>query len=91
MNGVSIKLQLTVALVVRKRASWLMLETSGELFMISLTLEIGREMVFLASDEGSAFSGLFWDIFKKLSGDTHKQKYNNYCFGCAGGFFFVLI
>ena len=31
-----------MALVIRKSDSWLIFETSGELFMIVLTLEIGR-------------------------------------------------
>lgn len=90
MNGASMKLQLTVALVVRKRASWLMLETSGELFMINRTLEMGREIVFLASNAGSSFSGRFCDIFTKLLRDTDKQNHN-YCCGYAAGFFLVFI
>lgn len=66
----SIKVQLTVALVVRKRASWLMLETSGELFIINLTLEIGREMFFLLVDVWSSLSGVFWDIFMRTRRQT---------------------
>ena len=56
---ISHQTRLTVALVVRNRASWLMLETSGELFIISLTLEMGREMFFLLVDVWSSLSGLF--------------------------------
>lgn len=64
---------LTVALVVRKRASWLMLDTSGELFIISLTLEIGSEMVFLLADVGSSFSGVLPDIFGPAQRETELQ------------------
>lgn len=63
VDRTEIKLKLTVALVVRKRASWLILDTSGELFIISLTLEIGSEMFFLFVDVWSSFSGVFPDIF----------------------------
>lgn len=55
----SINAQLTVAFVVRKRASWLMLDTSGELFIINLTLEIGSEIVFLFVGVWSSLSELF--------------------------------
>lgn len=64
------EMRLTVALVVRNRASWLMLDTSGELFMISLTREIGSEMVFLLLDAWSSLSGLFRDIFIKTGRQT---------------------
>lgn len=40
-----------------------MLETSGELFIINLTLEIGSEIVFLFVGVWSSLSELFWDIF----------------------------
>lgn len=71
------KVQLTVALVVRKRASWLMLETSGELFIISLTREIGSEIVFLLADVWSSLSELFWAIFV---GTRHETSGIRSCF-----------
>lgn len=68
-----IKLYLTVALVVRKRASWLILDTSGELFIISLTLEIGSEMFLLLADVWSSFSVVLPDIFKRAQRETELQ------------------
>lgn len=41
----------------RNSASWLMLDTSGELFMIRRTREMGREMFLLS------LSAVFADIF----------------------------
>lgn len=44
------RLDLTVALVVTNKASWLMLETSGELFIISFTRDMGRETFLLFNE-----------------------------------------
>lgn len=54
----------------RKRASWLILDTSGELFIISLTLEMGSEMFLLLADVCSSFSGVFPDIFTRAQRET---------------------
>lgn len=56
-----------------------MLDTSGELFIINLTLEIGSEIDFLLADVWSSLSELFWDIF---IGDAAaaRDKRNSYLF-----------
>lgn len=50
-----------------------MLDTSGELFIINLTLEIGSEMVFLLAEVGSSFSGVLPDIFEPAQRETDLQ------------------
>lgn len=55
-----------------------MLDTSGELFIINLTLEIGSEIDFLPADVWSSLSGLFWDIF--IEDAAARVERNSYLF-----------
>lgn len=55
-----------------------MLETSGELFMISLTLDIGREIGFLLPDAWSSLPELLCDIFIRTGRETSGT--SKYCF-----------
>lgn len=50
-----------------------MLDTSGELFIISLTLEIGSEMFLLLADVWSSFSVVLPDIFKRAQREAELQ------------------
>lgn len=56
-----------------------MLDTSGELFIINLTLEIGSEIDFLLADVWSSLSELFWDIFIGYAAAA-RDKRNSYLF-----------
>lgn len=57
-----------------------MLDTSGELFIINLTLEIGSEIDFLPADVWSSLSGLFWDIFIGDAAAAARVERNSYLF-----------
>lgn len=58
-----------------------MLDTSGELFIINLTLEIGSEIDFLLADVWSSLSELFWDIFiGDAAAAAARDKRNSYLF-----------
>lgn len=59
-----------------------MLDTSGELFIINLTLEMGSEIDFLLADAWSSLSELLWDIFMgdAAAAAAARDKRNSSCF-----------